>query len=364
MESVQYVGMDVDKEKIAIAVLRGREAQAETERVIRNEGGTIRRFFESLKSAGDLVSCYEAGCMGFSLHRQLTEMGVPCVVAAPSQIPHRPGDRVKTDRRDALMLARALRNGDISAVHVPSREDEAVRDYLRMLEDMKGDLRKAKQRVLSFLLRRRIRYEKGKTWTQQHRVWLQSLQLEDPLEQLTLTEYRCQVDELEEKVRRIKAGVEEIACQKSYAGGAAKLKAFKGVDTLIALSLLCEIGDFRRFAGADQFMAFLGLVPSERSSGSKRRLGGITKAGNSHLRKLLVEAAWAYRSYHPHSVRLMRRREGLAPSLVGYANRAGRRLNKKFLRLIFRGKASQTAITAVARELSGFLWGAMVDQVA
>lgn len=364
MESVLYVGMDVDKEKIAIAVLRGREGHPETEGVIRNEGGAIRRFFERLKLAGDLVTCYEAGCMGFWLYRELTQMGVQCVVAAPSQIPHRPGDRVKTDRRDALILARALRNGDISAVRVPSREDEAVRDYLRMLEDMKADLRKAKQRLLSFLLRRRIRYEVGRTWTQQHRAWLQALKLEEPLEELTLSEYRCQVDELEEKIRRIKAGVEEIACQKSYSERAARLKAFKGVDTLIALSLLCEIGDFRRFPGADQFMAFLGLVPSERSSGSKRRLGGITKAGNSHLRKLLVEAAWAYRSYHPNSIRLMKRREGLAPSLVGYANRAGRRLNKKFHRLVFRGKASQTAVTAVARELSGFLWGAMVDQVA
>jgi len=200
-------------------------------------------------------------------------MGVQCVVAAPSQIPHRPGDRVKTDRRDALMLARTLRNGDISAVRVPSREDEPVRDYLRMLEDMKADLRKAKQRLLSFLLRRRIRYEVGRTWTQQHRAWLQALKLEEPLEELTLSEYRCQVDELEEKIRRIKAGVEQIACQKSYSERAARLKAFKGVDTLIALSLLCEIGDFRRFPGADQFMAFLGLVPSERSSGGKRRLG-------------------------------------------------------------------------------------------
>jgi len=364
MGILHYVGMDVDKEKIAIAVLTGGKATPMAETIIRNEGQAIDIYFKNLMSAGDLVACYEAGCLGYSLYRQLTELGVQCVVAAPSQIPHRPGDRVKTDRRDALTLARALRNGDLSAVHVPTREDEAVRDYLRMLEDMKADLRKAKQRVLGFLLRRRIRYEQGTAWTQLHRAWLQALQLEDPLEQLTLTEYRCQVDELEEKCRRIKAGIEEIAARKSYAEPVAKLKAFKGVETLIALSLVSEIGDFRRFAGADQFMAFLGLVPSERSSGNKRRLGGITKAGNSHLRKLLVEAAWQYRSYHPSSTRLMKRREGLSPSLVSYANRAGRRLNKKFLRLIFRGKASQTVVTAVARELSGFLWGAMVDRVA
>jgi transposase len=188
--------------------------------------------------------------------------------------------------------------------------------------------------------------------------------MEHPLDQETLSEYLCQIDELEERIHRIAARIEEVAEQERYRNRVAILKAFKGVQTLTALSLLVEIGDFRRFAAADRFMAFLGLVPSERSSGNKRRLGGITKAGNSHLRKLLVEAAWHYRSYHSNSLRLKKRRAGLEASLVSYANRAGRRLNRKYLRLVFKGKSSQVAATAVARELCGFIWGAMLGKVA
>jgi len=179
------------------------------------------------------------------------------------------------------------------------------------------------------------------------------------MEQETLAEYYARVVELEEHCQRMAGRVEEIAVEERYAEPVRQLKAFKGIGTLIALTLIVEIGDFRRFATAEQFMAFLGLVPSEHSSGSKRRQGSITKAGNSHIRKLLVESGWHYRSYQPQSKGLMKRREGLPAQLVTYANRAGRRLNKKFLRLLFAGKPSQVAATAVARELAGFVWGAM-----
>ncbi len=364
MDSVVYVGMDVDKEKIAIAVMGSNGSEMVDERTILNEASATRKYFTELGKRAEVMTCYEAGCCGFEIHRLLSEIGVGCLVAAPGLIPRRASDRVKTDRRDARMLARALRNGDLSGVHVPTRADEATRDYLRMNEDLKNDLKRTKQRVLGFLLRKALRWEGKTNWTEKHKQWLRSLQLESPLEQETLTEYLCEVADLEEKCKRISLRVEEIAQQDRYAEQVSTLKAFKGIETLIALSFVVEIADFRRFSTAEQLMAFLGLVPSERSSGGKRRLGGITKAGNSHLRKLLVEAGWQYRSYHPTSRRLMKRREGLAAELVSYANRAGRRLNKKYCRLVFAGRPSQVAATAVARELAGFIWGAMVGKIA
>jgi transposase len=364
MNSVVYVGMDVDKEKIAMAVLRGAESEISKETAIRNEPSIVRKHFARLKDFGEVVACYEAGCFGFELYRQLTNMGVACLVAAPGLIPSRPSDRVKTDRRDARTLVRALRNGDLTAVHVPTKQDERVRDYLRMYEDTKVDLKRVKQRLLHFLLRRGLRYKEGTNWTAKHKRWIRCLEMEHPIDQETLSEYLCQIDELEEKCHRIAARIEELSEEETYRDRVAILKAFEGIQTLTALSLLVEIGDFRRFTAAEEFMAYLGLVPSERSSGNKRRLGGITKAGNSHLRKLIVEAAWHYRSYHPNSLRLKKRRVGLDPAVVSYANRAGRRLNRKYLRLVFRGKSTQVAATAAARELSGFIWGAMLGKVA
>ena len=364
MNSVLYVGMDVDSEKIAIAVLRGTDPDVTEELVIRNEASSIRKRFAKLKGHGEVIACYEAGCFGFGLYRQLTDMGVTCQVIAPGLIPHRPADRVKTDRRDARTLVRALRNGDLTEVYVPTKKDESVRDYLRMYEDSKTDLKRVKQRLLHFLLRRRLRYTESKNWTEKHKAWIRSLVMEYPIDQETLSEYLSQIADLEERCQRIACRIEEIAEGEEYRNRVAALKAFKGIETLIALSLIVEICDFRRFAAASQFMAFLGLVPSERSSGNKRRLGGITKAGNSHLRKLLVQAAWHYQSYQATSARLMKRRIGLESSLVSYVNRAGRRLNRKYLKLVFKGKRSQVAVTAVARELSGFIWGAMVGKVA
>jgi transposase len=357
--------MDVDKEKIAMAALEGNGNEFVSEQLVRNNAAAVGKYFRKLMTDGaEVIACYEAGCFGFQLARQLTDLGVSCSVAAPGMLPKMPADRVKTDRRDARTLAKALRNGDVHNVYVPSKEDEATRDYLRMYEDKKSDLKRVKQRLLNFLLRNGLRYTESGNWTVAHRRWLRTVQMEQPLAQQTFEEYLAQLGELEEACQRIEARIEQIALEERYAEPVARLKAFKGIATLIALSFVVEIGDFLRFATAQQFMAFLGLVPSEYSSGNKRRQGSITKAGNSHLRKLLVEAGWQYRSYHPGSKRLAKRREGLPPKLVAYANRAGRRLNKKYLRLVFTGKPSQVAVTAVARELAGFVWGAMTGKTA
>jgi transposase len=364
MISVHYVGMDVDKEKIVLARLGGGRSTELKEHVIANTPAAVKKYFTALLADTEVHASYEAGCFGFGLYCQLSALGVSVLVAAPGLIPRKPSDRVKTDRRDARTLALALRAGQLTGIYIPTAQDESVRDYLRMYEDLRGDLRICKQRVLHFLLRRGIRYDQGSPWTVKHKNWLSSLGFSDSMDRKTLDMYLSTIQELEGKCSEAAEEMEQIATQDRYREQTKKLAAFKGIKTLIALSFVADIGDFRRFPNARQFMAYLGLVPSEHSSGAKRRQGGITKAGNSHLRRLLVEAAWHYRSYHPSSRALTERRKGVAPDLLTYANRAGRRLSRKYLHLLHRGKRSQVAVTAVSRELAGFIWGAMTNQVA
>jgi transposase len=356
--------MDVDKAKIVAAKLDDGAGGEVEEQVIANKPSAVKKYFAALVEDADVMATYEAGCFGYGIYRRLTEMGVSCLVAAPGLIPRKPSDRVKTDRRDARTLVFALRAGQLTGVHIPNEYDESVRDYLRMYGDLRSDLRKAKQRVLHFLLRRGMRYQDGSNWTLRHKEWLSNVELESKIDRQSLEMYLAHLLELEHKCAEVAAVAEHIAEEQRYREPVKTLCAFKGIKTLTALSFVCEIGDFRRFATAGQFMAFLGLVPSERSSGDKRRQGGITKAGNGHLRKLLIEAAWHYRSYHSTSRALIERRKEVTPQMVSYANRAGRRLNRKYLRILYRGKRPQVAVTATGRELAGFLWGAMVGQVA
>ena len=364
MNSVIYVGMDVHKETIAIAVMRDSNRNVEFERQIRNEPGQVRKFFNRLKDKEETVlTCYEAGPTGYTLYRLLEEMEIICYIAAPSLLPRKPGERIKTDRRDAVLLAKALRNQEITPVHVPARRDEAVRDYLRLCNDMRGDLKKQKQRLLQFLLRIGKKYDEGKTyWTGAHRRWMKNLSFDEELHKTVFEEYYTAIVELEEKIERLKEKIEELGAEKRYAEQVSKLKCLKGIDTLTALTFVSEIGDFRRFARAGEFMAYLGLVPSEHSSGERRRIGGITKAGNSRLRKLLIESSWHYRHYGP-SKRLAARRKGQPTQIIAYADKAGRRLTKKYHKLVFHKKIAQKAVTAVARELSGFIWGMMVGKI-
>jgi transposase len=362
--SIRYVGMDVDKQKIVLARLGAGRDTRPVEQVIANTPSAVKKYFTSLLGAEEVHATYEAGCFGFGLYRQLSAMGVTVVLAAPGLIPRKPADRIKTDRRDAHSLALALRAGQLTGIYIPTEADESVRDYLRMYESLRGDLRICKQRVLQFLLRRGLSYDGGGPWTVKHRHWLSALQFLQARDRQTLDMYLSQMQELEAKCEEAAGEVESIAAQDCYRQQVKKLTAFKGIKTLIALSFVTDIGDFRRFSSARQFMAYLGLVPSERSSGNKRRQGGITKAGNCHLRRLLVEAAWHYRSYHPSSRDLTERRRAVDPAVISYANRAGRRLNRKYMHMLLRGKRSQVAVTAVSRELAGFLWGAMTDQVA
>jgi transposase len=364
MRSVIYVGMDVHKETIAIAVMRDSNRNVEFERQIRNEPGQVKKFFNRLKEKEEMIlTCYEAGPCGYTLYRLLEEIEIICYIAAPSLLPRKPGERIKTDRRDAVMLVKALRNQEITPVHVPERGDEAVRDYLRLCNDMRGDLKKQKQRLLQFLLRVGKKYDEGKTyWTGAHRSWIKKLSFEQELHKVILEEYYTAIIELEEKIERLKEKIEELGAEERYAEQVSKLKCLKGIDTLTALTFVSEIGDFRRFARSSEFMAYLGLVPSEHSSGERRKIGGITKAGNSRLRKLLIESSWHYRHYGP-SKRLASRRKGQSTEVIAYADKAGRRLTKKYHKLVFHKKVPQKAVTAVARELAGFIWGMMVGKI-
>ncbi len=363
MKSVLYTGMDVHKEWIVIAVYRDEESAPFINIRKKNDRIVLQKYMRKLMEKGTLQCCYEAGFSGFHLYHILEEMKIPCLVAAPGLIPRKPGNHIKTDHRDAELLARNLRAGMLTPVHIPTISDEAVRDYLRMRDDFKMDQKRKKQQILSFLARQGYRYETGNYWTGGHRKWIKSLDSMQPLQKEALKEYMIALDELENKLVLLQEQIEKIAQTNSYNALVGKFMCFKGIGTLTALSLVVEIGDFRRFATAEKLMGYLGLVPSEHSSGNSRKQGGLTKAGNIRLRRLLIESAWHYQYYQP-SKRLTQRRKGFSPEIVAYADKAGRRLSRKFQRLVYDGKKKQKVVAAVARELSGFIWGMANDQIA
>lgn len=363
METIYHVGMDVHKETIEISVFRNWDEEPFFEKRIPNSLEKIMPIIERLKQDGSVEACYEAGCLGFTLHRQLVQTGTICRVIAPGKLPRRPTDRIKTDRRDARNLARLMRAGEAPAIYVPDDEDESVRDYLRARDDLQGDLKRAKQRLLKFLLRLGHRYEAHRYWTQKHREWLKGIQFTHAMQKETFNIYYARVLDLEGRLHDVDRRIEEAARLPRYRSQVDRLRCLHGVDYLTAMAFVCEICDFRRFPRAESFMAYLGLVPGEHSSGEKRNQRGITKSGNSHLRRLLIESSWHYRYTAVPGKRLRSRRDGQAPEVIAYADRASRRLQKKFSRLTFKGKPGPVAVTAVARELAGFIWGLMTDSI-
>jgi transposase len=363
MDTVFHVGMDVHSSSVHAVVLAGEQVEPDSEQTLPYDFTKIAKPFRRLLARGTVVAAYEAGCMGFELARFLEGLQVPCVVAAPGKLPRKPGDRIKTDRRDALMIARLLRRRELDAVRIPSREDEATRDYLRARGDLRIDILATKHRLSKFLLRHGELYA-GRPWSEVHLKWLRDLDLGSPMLQQTLERYRASLLDQQQRLRVMDADIEEMARGPRYASSVSKLRCLRGINYLTALSLLCEVGDFRRFASAAHFMAFLGLVPREHSSGTKRLQGGITKTGNTHLRRLLVEAAWHYRTRCTPSRDLRLRREGQPPELIAYADRAIARLHRKYMKLVIgKGRKTQVAVTAVARELAGFVWGLMVGAI-
>ena len=358
-----YIGMDVHKEFVQMAVFEEKGEDPIYERKLNNDNELLVKEAVRFARKGKTIVAYEAGCLGYVIQRAMEKAKIPCYVLPANKVAKKREDRIKTDKRDARLIGRELRSGSIRPISVPDAADEAVRDLLRCREDINIDMRRTKQRLLKFLLRHGHIFTEGENnWTLKHWKWMDQIQFNYEQEKTVYEEYRSQIKALEERMRRIEKQIIEIAESPKYAAKVNKLRAFKGIDYIIAMSVLCEIGDFKRFASAKSFMSYLGLVPSENSSGGKRNQGGITKAGNGHLRRLLVEAAWQYTRNARPGKRLEKQWKNCSASEIEVADRALHRLNKKFMRLIIkRGKQKNVAVTAIARELAGFVWFVQIN---
>ena len=324
----------------------------------------IENLKEKIKDDCDILCGYEAGCLGFSLYHALAKKGVRCVILAPTTMMTQQGKRIKTDKRDALMIAQCLAYGGYHAVHIPTDKDDDVKLYLRMRDDHKLDLKKTKQRINAFCLSQGFHYEKGK-WTQAHLKWLRSLELSD-LDRETLDEYLITYGYQKDRIESFDKRIGELASETEYVEKVKKLECFLGIKTHTALACLVETGDFRRFAKGNRYSAYLGLVPGEASSSDDINRLSITKAGNSHIRKLLIEASRGIckgRVGHK-SKELKARQRGNPPEVIAYADKANERLRRKYYRMMRHGKKKNVAVTAVARELACFIWGMMTDHIS
>jgi len=324
-----------------------------------SDSPTILRFVQRLR-ATSVQCCYEAGPCGFELQRALTGHDIQCEVIAPALIPRRAGDRVKTDRRDASQLAVLYRAGALTAIHIPSEDEEAARDLLRCREDVRADLLRARHRLSKFLLRHGRRFTATrKAWTKRHAAWLQAQHWPIAALEQTHRAYLRAVDEAVGRLHAVDTELRDLLTIEPLRARVERLRCFRGIDDLTALTIAAELGDARRFPSAPRVMAFTGWVPSEYSSGAKQARGRITKTGNAHLRRVLVESAWHYR-HHPFLGRALRLRQQGAPAvIIERAWQAQHRLHRRYRHLAARGKAKQHIVTAVARELSGFLWAAL-----
>lgn len=317
----------------------------------------------------EFVCGYEAGCLGYTLYHQLTQAGHKCVILAPSTIPSFKTGEIKTDKRDARKLAQCLAFGTYSAVYIPTAQDLEVKEYIRMRDDHKASLKRVKQQILALCTRHGFQYrssDSGKSyWTQAHLKYLHGITLEG-YAQDALGEYLLTYTELTGKIERFDRKIEEIASGEEYREKVKKLQCLMGIRTYTALAVVVETGDFRRFASADQYASYLGITPGEHSSGDTRRRTRITHAGNSHIRRLLVEAAQGYsRGRVGYKSKALRARQsGSSTETIAYADRANERLRRRYYNLTFSGKPANVAKTAVARELACFIWGMMTEHTA
>src|SRR6266852_1615581 len=350
------VGLDVHARSIRLAAVRADELLEE--RTLPYDEQAVER---SLRRWPMVHCCYEAGPTGFGLYRHLVERGIDCKVVAPGLVPQRPGDRVKTDSRDARKLARLFAGGLLEPIHVPSRELEAARDLVRAREDARLDQMRDRHRLSKFCLRHG-RTLPTSSWTVMRRKWLSEQRFEFPAQQITFDSYLHTVDLVDARIEQLERAIRETAEQQPWCGLVARLRCLRGIDTLTALALVTEIGDFGRFRSAAEFMAFVGLVPSEHSSGEQRRQGSITKVGNSHVRRLLVEAAWHARRQPKVGYELARRQRGQDAAVIERAWRCQQRLYARWQRMAGRGKPHQKIVVACARELAGFVWAIASEQ--
>jgi transposase len=346
------VGLDVHAAKVVAAILDSETGELRFQR-LGGESEPVVRLCGSLKEP--VKASYEAGPTGYGLARALAAAGVECVVAAPGKIPRGATEKVKTDRRDAEHLVRLLLAGKLHAVRVPGPPEEALRDLIRAREDVRGDLMRARHRLSKLLLRHGHRFD-GRAWTARHRVWLDSIRLEHDASQSTLEDYRLAMQLAIKRRDELEREIAERLVGSTWESTVARLRCLRGIDTLSAAGLCAEIGDFERFARPAQLMSFVGLVPSESSTGEQRRQGAITKSGSRHARRLLVEAAWHYRRDPRVNHQLERRQQGQPAEALRISWAAQRRLNRVWRRMEGRSKRRTVIAVAVARQLAGFCW--------
>ena len=367
-----YVGMDVHKENISLCCYTIENDSAKYMQKIKSDYKLILRYIAGMRSiygeTADFVCGYEAGCLGFALYHQLVNHDQKCIILAPTTMMEEKGrKRIKTDKRDAVLIARCLAYHSYSPVHIPTDQDEQVKEYIRMRDDHKLQLKKTKQQILAFCLRHGYVYDGGSNhWTAKHLQWLRSLTPE-ALYAETLSEYLLTYASLSDKLERFDQRIEELASKDEYRSSVSKLSCFLGIRTTTALATIVEVGDLKRFAKPENFASYLGLTPGENSSGGDRNQLSITKAGNTHVRRLLVEAAQSFGKGQIgyKSKALKERQSANPPETIAYADKANERLRRKYYRLtLHHGKKANVAKTAVARELACFIWGMMNEQYA
>ena len=365
-----YVGMDVHKESFTLCAYTIKADKCSHHQKTDADFKKVLKYLEYLRSIyGDdakFVCGYEAGCLGYTLYHQLTDHNVDCKILAPTtMLEQRSRKRVKTDKRDAEIIARCLAQHNYSPVYIPSQQDEETKEFLRMRDDHKLALKKVKQQILAFCLRHDYRYDGKNHWSGTHIKWLKSLNPEGLYKEI-LDEYLLTYDTLNDKIERLDQRIEELASRDDYKERVKKLICFIGVKTHTALSVIVEVGDFKRFASAEKFASYLGLVPGEDSSGDSSKRLGITKAGNRHIRMLLIEAAQCYsRGQIGFKSKVLKARQaGNTPQIVAYADKANERLRRKFYKMVLgKGKKHNVAAAAIARELACFMWGMMTDNI-
>ena len=353
-----FVGLDTSKLKISVALAEeGRQGEVRFLGEIDNTPEAVRRLVGKLASRySEVLFCYEAGPTGYGLQRQISALGHECVVIAPSLIPKRPGERVKTNRRDALTLARLHRAGELTAIWVPDPGHEAVRELVRAREAAMADLRAKRQHLQSFLLRHGRLFPGRKPWTRAHARWLSELAFEHPAQYLVLREYRQGIEDAQARLERLTQQIADVVTTWSMAPVVEAYQALRGVALVTAVTFVAEIGDVRRFESPRQLMAYLGLVPCESSTGERVRRGSITKAGNTRVRRVLIEGAWTYR-FPARMSRLLQERQANLPQIVRtIAWKAQVRLCARYRRLMAAGKRQTVVTTAIAREMAAFLW--------
>jgi transposase len=355
--------MDVHKDSVMMAIFGEHGAEPREVRRVANEPRKLRRFFDRLERQGEVRACYEASGAGYVLQRWLGEWGHHCDIAAPSLTPIRRGQRRKHDKGDAIELGRLYRAGELVLIRIPTEAEERVRDLVRCRETFQREILKSRHYILKFLRRRGLIYREAQHWTQKHFRWLRRLLSEGVLsaeDAVVFGEYLALLDYKLARREELDRQIEELALAPAYREAVGRIRCFRGLDTHAAMVLATEIFDFRRFESPRQLMAYVGLVPSEDSSGERERRGSITKAGNTHCRHVLVQAGWSYRHRPAVGVPLKKRQRGQPPQVIAHAWKAQHRLYKLFQRVAAR-RGPQVAAVAVARELVGFVWAVLQD---